>query len=115
MTMRRRRLGQGGEAAAKRFLIGKGWRFEEANVRTSYGEIDLLFRDRQTLVAVEVKTRRAASPEVVTRQQLERVARSLQFLAAGISYHGPLRVDVVTVCEGACELTRDATSTMLRS
>ena len=110
MTMRRQQLGRGGEAAAKRFLVKKGWRFEEANVRTSYGEIDLLFRDRQTLVAVEVKTRRTESSEVVTQRQLERVARSLQFLAAGISHQGPLRVDLVTVNQNQCELTPDVTA-----
>ncbi len=46
-----------GEEAARRFLEEKGFKFLTANFTSKRGEIDLIFRDGQTLVFVEVKTR----------------------------------------------------------
>jgi putative endonuclease len=53
------RRGRLGEAAAKRHLQGLGLKFLTANFRSERGEIDLVFRDGQCLVFVEVKTRTA--------------------------------------------------------
>ena len=49
--------GRLGERAAKRDLKRRGLKFLTANFRTSRGEIDLVFRDGDCLVFVEVKTR----------------------------------------------------------
>jgi putative endonuclease len=49
--------GELGENAAKRFLKKQGLKFLAANFRSARGEIDLVFRDRDGLVFVEVKTR----------------------------------------------------------
>lgn len=46
-----------GEKAALKFLEGKGLKFLAANFTSRRGEIDLIFRDGDTLVFVEVKTR----------------------------------------------------------
>jgi|SRR3954468_15040644 putative endonuclease len=46
-----------GEAAARDFLKKKGLKFLTANFSTKRGEIDLIFRDADCLVFVEVKTR----------------------------------------------------------
>jgi len=54
VTMQR---GQLGERAAKRHLRRHGLKFLTANFRSPRGEIDLVFRDRDCLVFVEVKTR----------------------------------------------------------
>lgn len=51
------RRGRLGERAARRHLCRAGFVFLTANFRTSRGEIDLVFRDRDCLVFVEVKTR----------------------------------------------------------
>jgi putative endonuclease len=51
------RRGQLGERAARKHLRGLGLKFLTANYRTERGEIDLIFRDRDCLVFVEVKTR----------------------------------------------------------
>lgn len=51
------RRGRLGERAAKRHLCALGLKFLTANYRTKRGEIDLVFRDRDCLVFVEVKTR----------------------------------------------------------
>src|SRR5256886_7379058 len=49
--------GEIGERAAKRHLQKLGLKFLTANFRSSRGEIDLVFRDDDCLVFVEVKTR----------------------------------------------------------
>ncbi len=51
------RRGALGETAAKKQLQQFGLKFLAANVRTKRGELDLVFRDGECLVFVEVKTR----------------------------------------------------------
>lgn len=51
------RRGELGERAAKKFLQKAGLKFLIANFRSEHGEIDLIFRDRDCLAFVEVKTR----------------------------------------------------------
>jgi putative endonuclease len=51
------RRGESGEHAAKKFLRRSGLKFLAANFRSTRGEIDLVFRDQDCLVFVEVKTR----------------------------------------------------------
>lgn len=53
--------GQLGEREAKRHLKQQGLKFLTANFRSKRGEIDLVFRDGDCLVFVEVKTRSATS------------------------------------------------------
>jgi putative endonuclease len=51
------RHGRLGEKAAKKYLRKSGLKFLTANFKSKRGEIDLVFRDRDCLVFVEVKTR----------------------------------------------------------
>jgi len=46
-----------GERAAKKHLKRQGLKFLTANFRSTRGEVDLVFRDSDCLVFVEVKTR----------------------------------------------------------
>ena len=81
--MDRRALGLAGERAAEIELVRCGLRIVARNQRTRFGEIDLVCRDRDGYVFVEVKTRSAgsfvAAVEAVDRRKLGRLAR----LAAG--------------------------------
>ena len=51
------RRGALGENAAKKYLQQRGLKFLCANFRSERGEIDLIFREKECLVFVEVKTR----------------------------------------------------------
>lgn len=51
------RHGELGERAARKHLSRQGLKFLTANFRSKRGEIDLIFRDEDCLVFVEVKTR----------------------------------------------------------
>ena len=77
--MDRRALGLAGERAAEIELIRCGLRVIARNQRTRFGEIDLVCRDKDGYVFVEVKTRSArsfvAAAEAVDRRKLGRLAR----------------------------------------
>ena len=66
----RRALGLRGEQLAAEHLLRLGYEVLARNVRTRYGEIDIIARDGAVLVFVEVKTRRKRSRE----DQLEPVS-----------------------------------------
>ncbi|MBQ8426215.1 MAG: YraN family protein [Clostridia bacterium] len=50
-------LGRAGEVKAAEFLKKKGYKILEKNYKTHIGEIDLIAKDGEALVFVEVKTR----------------------------------------------------------
>ncbi len=76
------RVGDAGENLARDFLKGKGLAILAVNYRTRWGELDIVARDRDTLVFVEVKTRsqkRFGSPlEAVTPDKQRRIVRMAQ-------------------------------------
>jgi putative endonuclease len=72
------RRGELGESAAKKFLQRAGLKFLAANFRSARGEIDLIFRDGDCLVFVEVKTR---SSEEWTRPAAAVDARKRRLLS----------------------------------
>jgi len=51
------RLGKWGEIKAKQYLEGKGIKIMATNIRTPYGELDLIGMDDSQVVFFEVKTR----------------------------------------------------------
>jgi putative endonuclease len=74
-TMRR---GQLGERAAEKHLRSLSLKFLARNFRSGHGEIDLVFRDADCLVFVEVKTR---SSETWTRPAASVNARKRRLLS----------------------------------
>ena len=52
----KKRTGDRGEDLAARYLEGKGYEILDRNFKTREGEIDIIARDGDTLVFVEVKT-----------------------------------------------------------
>ena len=97
--------GRLGEVAAKKHLQRVGLRFLTANYRSSYGEIDLIFRDRDCLVFVEVKTRSSEGwtrpAAAVDSAKRRRVARTgLAYLRLLGNPEVEFRFDVVEVLLG---------------
>lgn len=98
----RRAVGKHGEEAAAKFLGKRGLTVLDRNVRSRFGEIDLVARDGPTLVFVEVKTRREGegdSPEAaVTGEKQRRLGRLAQhYLKWKRLGEVPCRFDVVAV------------------
>jgi putative endonuclease len=64
---RNRRVGAWGEQAAANYLAERGYEIAARNVRTPYGEIDLIVRKDGLTIFVEVKARTSKSmgpPEI---------------------------------------------------
>lgn len=55
------RFGDAGEAAAAEYLRGLGWTILAHDLRNRLGELDLIALDGDTIVFVEVKTRRSST------------------------------------------------------
>jgi len=57
----RKKLGAWGETLASEYLSQKGYELREKNYHTRHGEIDLIMKSGEQLVAVEVKTRKSTT------------------------------------------------------
>lgn len=108
-ALERRRESDAGPRAERlvaRWLSRRGLRLVARNVRCRFGEIDLIMRDGEALVFVEVRYRAredfggaVASVTSRKRARLERAIRS--YIAAHPSAgRRPLRTDVVAVSAG---------------
>ena len=94
--------GKSGEDKAAAYLMLKGYQILERNYRIGQGEIDLVVQRGQTLVFVEVKTRRGkahGSPlEAVTPHKVKRLSNAAAFyLAQHPQASLSCRFDVVTL------------------
>jgi putative endonuclease len=101
----RQRFGRYGEDVAAEHLRRKGFEILARNVRTAFGEIDLVALDGGVVVFVEVKARRGAGAlEAVDARKRLRLSRlALAFLARAGWMDRAARFDVVAVeAGGAC-------------
>ncbi|HEV2207803.1 MAG TPA: YraN family protein [Verrucomicrobiae bacterium] len=89
------RYGELGERAARRQLQRQGMKFLTANFRSDRGEIDLVFREEDCLVFVEVKTR--SSEEWVRPAAAVDAERRRRLTRAGLDYLRLLRKPRVKV------------------
>jgi putative endonuclease len=94
--------GELGERAARKHLRRHGLKFLTANFRSARGEIDLIFRDHDCLVFVEVKTRSseewtrpAAAVDAERRRRLTRAG--LDYLRLLKNPPVKVRFDIVEV------------------
>ncbi len=99
-------LGDRGERAADRYLRQRGMRILVRRYRTWAGEIDLIARDGDVLVFVEVKTRGSGTPiDAVDLEKQRRVCRAAHhFLKSEGIVDIRHRFDVIAV---VWPLTRD--------
>jgi len=94
-----RLLGERGERTAARYLRHHGMRVLSRGYRTRLGEIDLIAREADTLVFVEVKARRRGVPaEAVTPEKQRRLTlAALHFLRRHDLLEQRSRFDVVAI------------------
>ena len=94
-------LGSEGEELAAKFLIKKGYRIVERNYKTPIGEIDIIAKDGNTTVFVEVKTRAGDTfgyPFEAVDQKKRRKMRNLALLYLKKKRRElPARFDVVSI------------------
>lgn len=95
-------LGRKGEEAAARFLYRRGYDILERNWSCFAGEADIIARDGDTLVFVEVKTRKSCEKgfpsEHVSASKRDRYEKIALAYAADYAYVDvPVRFDIVAI------------------
>jgi putative endonuclease len=104
--------GRAGEDAAAALLEAHGYRIVARNVRLPGGEIDIVARDGDTVVFVEVKARGGASYGSAVRAVDARKRAKLRAVAADwlqiAAPRAQARFDVVTFDRGRARLHRGA-------
>ena len=95
--------GRAAEQLACEYLLGKGLKLLARNVRSRGGEIDLVMRDANSLVFVEVRYRRSkrfgSAAETVNHNKQQHLVRAAQYY---IQKHDPAgkmasRFDVIAL------------------
>ena len=102
MTMERQELGKAGEDRAVAELERRGYAILDRRYRTRHGEIDIVARDGETMVFVEVKVRATgdygtAAEAVTARKQRRVVSMAIDYLARHRLTDKPCRFDVVAI------------------
>ena len=98
MTRRRQRTGRFGERLAVTYLRLRGYRILARNLRTPLAEIDILARQREHLVVVEVKTRHGQFlDDGISLAQRRRLARAAGWVHSRRGGDGGVRVDLIKV------------------
>jgi len=95
------KTGKIGENIAQEYLKKQGYKILERNFKTKYAEIDLVAKQKNEIIFVEVRTKRGldfGSPEDSLNQ---RKLRKLWFNAQGyinwIKWRGPYRIDAICI------------------
>jgi putative endonuclease len=102
MSDSRQSTGRWGESQAAQYLAKKGYQVVARNVRTEYGEIDLVAQHQQILVFTEVKTRTSQAyglpEEAITPLKMQHMIDSaMAFLQQHPEHVGDWRIDVISV------------------
>lgn len=102
MGRENRTIGSIGEEIALTFLEQKGYKIVGANVRTPLGEIDIVARQKETTIFIEVKTRTTSSLgppylNVTKEKQMHLIRNALCYLKRYGGVDSDWRIDVVSV------------------
>ncbi len=102
MLNKRQQFGQKGESLAAKLLKKHGYKIIEQNYRTKLGEIDIIAKDKEVLVFVEVKARssdRIAYPKwAITPKKQRKISMvALYYLKATNQSEVKARFDVVAI------------------
>ena len=106
--------GRRAEERAAEFLRSQGYQIIARNYRWQGGEVDLIARDGDWLVFVEVKARSSRTyglpEEAITPRKRERLIRTAQHYLRRHPTDRPVRFDVVALSQGRARLYRNAFS-----
>ncbi|WP_044829838.1 YraN family protein [Thalassospira sp. HJ] len=96
---RAEKAGRRAETLCAFWLRLKGYRILATRYKSPVGEIDIIAKRGNILIAVEVKNRtdRATALHAITPKQQNRIARALEAYAGNIGHAGDLRLDLMIV------------------
>jgi putative endonuclease len=101
MWSRRQRIGNAAEARAATHLTESGLKLVATKFRCKCGEIDLIMRDGEQLVFVEVRYRKSnifgSAAESVTSRKQQKLVLTAQYYLQSRKVDRPCRFDVVGI------------------
>jgi putative endonuclease len=110
----KRTVGSEFEQIAVQHLIGERYQIIETNFQCRTGEIDIIAKDKEYLVFVEVKYRTNTDmglpQEAVDLRKMKKISRTAQYymLTKGLSMDTPCRFDVITILNQDITLIKNA-------
>lgn len=97
----RQRLGRWGEEYVQHWLSHHGYIVLEKNVRTAFGELDVVARLDDLLVIIEVKLRRTerfGSPEqAITPKKMRHLTQATEDYVHAIGWKDGYRIDLISL------------------
>ncbi len=113
MKINKKQKGLYGELRAVRYLESLGYKIIERNYRNIFGEIDIVARDGETIVFVEVRrrdSRNYGTPiESIDMNKQKRIGRIACKYIVDKGFEGmSVRFDVVSIYMGHIEVIKDA-------
>lgn len=107
-----RTLGDAAEERAVSFLKAKGYAVVERNFRAKVGELDIVARDGETVVFVEVRSRGrtsfASAAETIGRDKRRKLLLAAKLYAQARGLDCPMRFDVLAEGPDGFEHFEDA-------
>ena len=102
MQNKQQKFGEKGESLAAWYLKKNGYKIIEQNYRTQLGEIDIIAKEKKTIVFVEVKARRSmrfGNPKwAVTPKKQRKISMvALYYLKTTNQINTKARFDVVAI------------------
>ena len=93
--------GAAGEKMAEKYLAGKGFSIIARNYRFRRSEVDLIAREKEMLVFVEVKYRKNNAygnpEEFVTMKKQELIQQAAENYVIENSWKGRIRFDIISI------------------
>ena len=98
--MDRRKIGQLAENMAVETLLKKGYQILKRNFANRFGEIDIIAKDKDVFVFVEVKSKMGVEfglpEEMINQAKLQKVKNMATIYMKGQNL--PCRIDVIAIC-----------------
>ena len=112
--MIKKAVGKEGEEKAAHYLVKKGYQILEKNYRWGRGEIDIICKERNRIIFVEVKTRKNLNfgdpVEAVDRRKQRQIVKIAERYLVEKRLYDKIdcRFDVITLIENKIEHIEDA-------
>jgi len=94
-------FGNYGESVAVDLLIQKGYLILDRNFKSKFGEIDIIAKNNDTIVFIEVKVRRSIRygypEEAVNKHKLKKIKKVAQYYLQTNNVTSPVQIEVVSL------------------
>lgn len=111
MRQSTKQIGDAGESLATQRLQGVGYLIVDRNFRTRFGEIDIIAKDGNDLVFIEVKTKSndyfGTAAEMITKRKLEKIIKTAETYILANKIDSTWRIDAVLINGNEVEIIQN--------